>query len=75
MTISKYPISLGVSGACKGSKAEVNEVGCDNRPTHLQLRSNVRGKGEHALVAWCCECYILEGGEDCYFDPAEYYND
>lgn len=68
MLNKKYPISLGVSGACKGSADEVNAVGCDNRPTHLQLRSNVHGQGESALVAWCCECYKLEGGDDCHYE-------
>jgi hypothetical protein len=71
MLIKKYPISLGVSGACKGSEAEVNEVGCDNVPTHLQIRYNIHGQGEHALVAWCCECYNLEGGKDCHYDDTD----
>jgi len=71
-------ISFGLSGACKGSTEEKNAVGCDNTPTHLQHRTfgGVRGKGfsggwivkpEGMLVAWCCECYRLEGGEDCTY--------
>lgn len=66
-------ISFGVSGACKGSTAEANEVGCNTQPTHLERRTygGVRVKGSWVikprvlLVAWCCECYRLEGGEDC----------
>ena len=68
-------ISFGISGACKGSTEEKNIVGCDNKPTHLQSRTfgGVRGatgwivKPEGMLVAWCCECYRLEGGEDCIY--------
>ena len=75
MPNKKYPISLGLSGACKGSKAEVNEVGCDNAPTHLQYRSGVYANGEGALVAWCCECYINENGKDCSYTPEDFEND
>jgi len=72
ITIKKeYPISLGLSGKCKGSAEEVNEVGCENTPTHLQYRSKVLPDGSGALVAWCCECYVLEGGEDCHYKSEE----
>jgi hypothetical protein len=76
-------ISFGVTGACKGSKPEVNEVGCNNQPTHLQHRTfggvrNERSirrewlvKPEAMLVAWCCECYVREGGEDCSYEIQE----
>jgi hypothetical protein len=80
MTNNDYSniVSFGVSGACKGSKPEINEVGCPNRPSHLQPRSfggvrNPNGLGwlvepDHMLVAWCCECYTLEGGDDCSYE-------
>lgn len=75
MPNKNYPISLGLSGACKGSADDVNAVGCDNRPTHLQYRSNIFADGSGALVAWCCQCYVLEGGEDCHYDPEDDDND
>jgi hypothetical protein len=76
-------VSFGVTGACKGSAPEINEVGCPNRPTHLQQRSfgGVRDEGsimhkwlvqpESMLVAWCCECYAREGGSDCDYEIEE----
>jgi hypothetical protein len=75
-------VSFGISGACKGSAPEVNAVGCPNRPTHLQHRTfgGVRDpkrlngwlvKPEGMLVAWCCDCYLLEGGEDCGYELPE----
>ena len=69
------PISYGISGACKGSTEELNLIGCDNTPTHLQnrvfggLREGTRP--EAMLVAWCCSCYRLEGGEDCNYEAEE----
>jgi len=72
-------ISYGISGACKGSTEELNITGCDNTPTHLQSRTfgGIRkGTGwlvspESMLVAWCCSCYRLEGGEDCNYEAEE----
>jgi len=79
MSEVKYKISYGLSGACKGSTDELNSVGCNNQPSHLQHRTfgGVRGKSfgegwivkpEPMLVAWCCSCYKLEGGEDCNYE-------
>ncbi len=82
MSDVQTPISYGISGACKGSTDELNSVGCNSRPTHLQYRTfgGVRSKTfsegwlikpEGMLVAWCCSCYRLEGGEDCNYELEE----
>ena len=83
MTDYSNIVSFGVTGACKGSKPEVNAVGCPNRPTHLQPRTfgGVRDDSSimfkwlveptSMLVAWCCECYVREGGEDCSYEIQE----
>jgi hypothetical protein len=80
----EYTITFGVSGACKGSSEALNSVGCNNIPTHLQRRTfggvknGLSGwliKPYPMLVAWCCECYRNEGGEDCSYNAEEEYED